>query len=115
MARVFQEFYCGECDGYFRCKINMGITHGVKLVCPNCKHEHHRFIENGTILERGRESNSSIEEIMPPKSSYFKEPFTDKMKKAKNAWTGKRDGVIIEIEQESSPFLQELWLNRLER
>lgn len=109
MDRIYQEFYCGECDGYFRCKINVKINHGVKMVCPNCSHEHHRYIKNGVIFEDGRGANSPIEEIMPPKSSYYKVPFTEKMKKTKY----KRDGVIIEdLQERSDEFLKNLWLER---
>jgi len=113
MSRVFQEFYCGNCDGYFRCKINRGITYGVKLICPSCGHDHHRYIKGGIIYENGRESNFPVEEICPPKSSYSKEPYTEKMKKTKNMWS-KRDGIVIKIEQENtgSTFLRELWLEK---
>lgn len=97
--KVWQEFYCGECSGYFRVKLNMALTIGVEIVCPKCKHQHHRFIKNGIIYENGRTENGAKEEICPPLSSYSKEPLTAKMKSAKS-WVDKRDGVKIEKEDD---------------
>lgn len=112
MARINQEFYCGECDGYFFAKINMEITQGVDLVCPNCGHKHHRFIDKGQIFERGRSSNKAIEEICPVKSSYHKKPVTEKMKEAekKDKWSGRRDGVPVE--DGARHFIRESWAEK---
>ena len=115
--KVWQEFYCGECSGYFNVKLNMGLSHGVEVVCPNCKHEHHRFIKGGEIFEQGRSSNKPVEKILPPKSSYHKEPITKKMIDAENKdrWSARRDGVKIEIhkdEPEVKGFLRSLWSDK---
>jgi hypothetical protein len=94
--KIWQEFYCGECSGYFRVRLNMALNLGVKIVCPKCKHEHHRYIKDGVIYESGRENNSAKEEICPPLSAYSKEPLTQKM--LATGWRAKRDGVTIEKE-----------------
>jgi hypothetical protein len=110
--KIWQEFYCGECQGYFRVKLNMALTIGVEIVCPKCKHEHHRFIKNGVIFERGRSENGAKEKICPPLSAYSKEPLTRKMETTKYA----RDGVVIDKEgdlSERSPvaaaMMRERW------
>ena len=97
--RVWQEFYCGECSGYFRVKLNMALTIGVEIVCPKCKHRHHRFIKEGVIYENGRSTNGAKEEIHPTLSAYSKEPLTAKMKSA-TKWGDRRDGVKIEEEKD---------------
>jgi hypothetical protein len=111
--KVWQEFYCGECQGYFRVKLNMALTIGVEIVCPKCKHKHHRFIKDGVIYENGRSEHGAKEEICPPLSAYSKEPLTAKMEKAKY---GKRDGVVIDKEEDlskrhpaSEAMLRERW------
>lgn len=110
--KVWQEFYCGECSGYFRVRLNMAITMGVEMVCPKCGHKHHRYIENGVIFERGRQSNSAKEEICPPLSAYSKEPLTANMRNRKYA----RDGETIEKESDlndqnpaAKAMIQERW------
>jgi hypothetical protein len=60
-------------------------------------------------MENGRQDNHPIEEIMPPKSSYFKVPYTEKMKQT----SYKRDGVPIKEEIEKShSFIKDLWLEK---
>ena len=112
MDRVWQEFYCGECQGYFRVRLNMSLNMGVEVVCPKCKHKHHRYIKDGLIYENGRSDNKAIEEICPPLSAYSKEPLTAKMVKTKYA----RDGVRIEKEEDlnkrnqvADAMIQERW------
>lgn len=108
--KVFQEFYCGECKGYFTVKLNMALNQIVEIVCPNpnCKHKHKRSIQNGIIFENGREGGSSIEEIRPPFSSYSKEAKTEKMKSLSSYC--KRDGVVIKDSNIiADSFLKERW------
>jgi hypothetical protein len=113
--KIWQEFYCGECDGYFRVRLNMAINMGVRMVCPNCKHEHHRFVENGVIYEKGRAAHDPKEKIYPPKSAYSKEPLTAKMATATSPWK-RRDGVKIESKEDlnqtnpvAASFVRERW------
>ena len=96
--KIWQEFYCGECQGYFRVKLNIALNIGVEMVCPKCGHKHHRYIKNGVIYENGRDTNTPKEEICPPLSAYSKEPLTEKMAAATAKWNARRDGVKIEGE-----------------
>jgi len=96
--KIWQEFYCGECQGYFRVKLNIALNHEVEMVCPKCKHKHRRCIKDGVIYEGGRYATSCKEEICPPLSAYSKEPLTRKMEKTKYA----RDGVVIDKEDDLS-------------
>lgn len=100
--KVWQEFYCGECQGYFRVKLNMALTIGVEIVCPKCKHKHHRFIKDGVIFENGRSDNSAKEEICPPLSAWSKEPLTQKMLQG-SGYGARRDGAKIEGEEDLNP------------
>jgi len=116
MASVNQEFYCGECDGYFFAKLNMEINQGINLSCPNCGHKHHRYIKKGQIFESGRNSNKATEEICPMKSTYHKKPVTKKMQDAanKDRWSGRRDGVPMEHGDADAAraILRQSWLEK---
>lgn len=103
--KIFQEFYCGECRGYIRVRLNMNYDRIVEIICPNCKHQHKRCIVKGVILENGRENGSIKEEVVPPISAYHKEAITSKMKD--NTFY-KRDGVIID--DPGQGFLRDRWL-----
>lgn len=89
--RIWQEFFCNKCVGYFRVKLNMALNMKIRLRCPNpaCHHIHHRCISKGMIIEKGRDDNGSHEEIVPPKSSYSKKPWTKAMEKE----SSQRDGI----------------------
>ena len=95
MARIAQEFYCNECDGYFMARLNMDLNYKVKIICPNCQHVHSRNVINGQIIEYikgktpARFDAKYEEEIVCPKSTYQKKP---RHGCAKNA----RDGKILE-------------------
>jgi hypothetical protein len=103
---VTQEFYCGECKGYFLVTLNMALNFEVEIICPNCGHEHRRCINNGQIFEDGRYGSGVKEKIRPTKASYAKEPLTTKMREAheKSAWHDRRDGQVV-----SEPLF-ERWL-----
>lgn len=90
MSRVSQEFYCGECNGYFVVRLNMAINHRVEIICPNCGHQHLRNIVDGVIYEKGRYDGKAVEEIMPTKASYSKKSRTEAMVNS-----AKRDGVVL--------------------
>jgi hypothetical protein len=112
MSKVFQEFYCGNCQGYISVRLNMELNRVVEVVCPNCEHKHKRCIKDGQIFERGRENNSPLEEICPPKSAYYKTAKTSKMLNAKG-FNQRRDGVIFEEKQPvERPFLLGRWFER---
>lgn len=105
--RVWQEFYCGECDGYIDVKLNMALNYEVEVVCPNCGHKHRRCIVKGVIHEGGRYRTDSKEEIKPVKSAYHKEPKTVRMMNAKSYQ--RRDGVAA---SEPRDFINESWYER---
>ena len=97
MSRLSQEFYCGECKGYFIVRLNMSLNFEALIKCPNCNHEHRRVIKDGEIYEIGRHQVPVKETILTTIATYSKEPFTDKMKEAhkKGGW-GRRDGVVFD-------------------
>lgn len=99
--RVMQEFYCGECVGYFFIYLNMALNHEVLICCPNCKHEHRRVIKDGSVFEQGRFAVNHKEKVLTTMATYHKEPATEQMKKAhaKNSWEDRRDGIRMTDEQ----------------
>ena len=103
MNRVIQEFYCGECAGYFLVSLNMALNFEAEIQCPNCGHKHRRVIKDGEIYEDGRYRFSAKETILTTKAHYSKKPFTEKMRKA-GKWD-KRDGVPMDY------TMAERWLN----
>jgi hypothetical protein len=75
MATVTQEFYCNDCDGYFRVPLNMALNIDVLMTCPNCGRKHERSIEKGVLFERwGSGDRKYVEEIAVPKTAYSKKP-----------------------------------------
>ena len=97
MARITQEFYCGECKSYFEVRLNMMLNHEVHIECPGCKHQHRRCIKDGVIFEGGRFTSDAVEEICPNPATLRKMPITQRMREAEkvNPWGGRRDGVLI--------------------
>jgi len=107
MSRISEEFYCGECSGYFVVRLNIALNHEAEIVCPNCGHEHRRCIVNGQIFEHGRHSTNSKEKVLTTKANYSKTPVTQKMRDAhEKKYGSRRDGVLIDRE----PMLEQ-WLN----
>ena len=103
--KIWQEFYCNDCCGYFRVKLNMAINCSVEMVCPGCGRKHPRRIEKGRIYEGG--GGASKEEIRPPKSAYSKEPLSKKMK------GHEREGVVLNSNEIiGKNILRESWLDR---
>jgi DNA-directed RNA polymerase subunit RPC12/RpoP len=106
MSKTSQEFYCGECRGYFVVRLNMSINHEAEIVCPNCGHEHRRSIVDGHILENGRYRSESRERVITTKANYSKEPVTEKMRQAHARNGSRRDGVLM-----TEAFIHEQWMN----
>ena len=76
MARIKQEFNCtklGEgCGGFIIFKLATQPDRAVIVVCPNCGHEHHRFIKDGLLYDQtmGNRHNKDVERIILPLSAW---------------------------------------------
>ena len=97
LEKVWQEFYCGECVGYVRIKINMQLNCEIFFECPNCGHKHQRVIRNGVILEKGRFKDDPVFDLTPTKAAYSKKPWTAAMKAGEESghWSDRRNGAVI--------------------
>jgi RNase P subunit RPR2 len=117
VSRIWQEFFCGECKGYIRVKLNMSLNHEVEVVCPKCGHKHRRIIVDGEIHEKGRYQGSLKEEICPTLSAWYEEAWTEKMRQARN-FSDRRDGVRIKESEvptghiQAQEILSESWFSR---
>jgi len=59
---------CTNCRQWVRVRISNKATGNLTIVCPDCKHEHYRYCENGEITEdRWRSSARMIQ----PGSGWF--------------------------------------------
>jgi len=94
-VRVTQEFYCGECVGYFLVRLNMALNFEAHIKCPNCGHEHRRVIKDGEIYEGGRYESKVKETVHTTKAQYSKQPYTQKMIDAKT-YAQRRDAVPMD-------------------
>jgi hypothetical protein len=95
LSRVYQEFYCNDCDGYFGVKLNMAINVKALICCPNCGRQHPRCIINGEIHSYGDVPGNREEEIIVPKSAYHKKSEIKRMQEA-NKHGSSRNGVVVE-------------------
>ena len=104
MAKIAQEFYCNDCSGFIRVKLNLALNHRITVQCPKCSHQHPRVIVDGIIYETHPEVVSSYtEEICPPMSSYSKESIL--------ASPHSRDGVTL-TEAVIDPAVRARWFER---
>jgi hypothetical protein len=117
MSRILQEFYCGECNGFFRAPINVELNIQALIECPECKHQHHRFVKDGHIYESGR-GGTPVETILVPKTAYSKEPITKHMQeKWNNGRWDKRNGIELTPEEEfraanRNTFFMDRWAEK---
>jgi hypothetical protein len=100
VERVSQEFYCGECKGYFIIRLRLDYTGKLMVECPlpSCRHQHTRFAKDGVIQEDGRDvSGTNQEVIVSNMATYAKSPLTKEMQDAekKKAYMGRRDAVPV--------------------
>lgn len=109
--RVSQEFYCGECQGYFLVRLNMALNIEVEVACPNCGHKHRRVISGGRIHETGRFTHDATEIILVPRSTYSKQPRTQAMIKAHETRGLRRDGIVVG-DEEIQAFMADRWLEK---
>jgi len=102
--KIWQEFFCNDCSGYFRVKLNMALNCSVEMTCPECGRKHPRRIEKGIIYEGG--GGTAREEIRPPKSAYSKKAIS-------NIKVHAREGVVLkDSEKIGNNILRESWLER---
>jgi hypothetical protein len=72
-GRVLCEFFC-HCGGYIYIKLNTALNGNHVVTCPNCGHQHYRFVKDGLITDcRFFEGQSLADEIIPMRSAYQKE------------------------------------------
>lgn len=108
-GKVFQEWYCGNCETYIRFRLNMEWDRTVWVECPMCHHKHQRYIKDGVIKDDGRFANGDPkEDICPPKSACSKEPITKKLEQSKYT----RDGVVIKSDHDLArdAYMRERWI-----
>lgn len=61
MAFVNQELYCHNCNRYVQFRIDEELDGQHTIVCPNCGHEHYRYVNKGVISEqRWASSNQQV-------------------------------------------------------
>lgn len=107
--KIFQEWYCGNCQTYIRFRLSMDYDRVVWVECPMCQHKHQRCIKKGQIVEDGRFSQGDPrEDICPPKSACSKEPITKKLSKTKYT----RDSVVIksDVDLIRDNYFRERWI-----
>jgi hypothetical protein len=72
---IDEEFYCGECVGYFNQKLRANVTGNFTIQCPECGHHHYRYIENGFITDRRcNDKADQLDIIIALKAKYRKTP-----------------------------------------
>ena len=112
--KITEEFYCtksgGGCGGYILVRLNPNINGIAEMVCPDCKHKHQRYIENGVIKEAGRTNGKPVQEIHPTKAAYSKEPKTKILKDMLVNKHNERDGAVV---KSANDFLAESWMDKL--
>lgn len=81
--KIWQEIHCpksgGGCGGYVLVKLNRHLNYRAIIVCPSCKHEHTRCVQNGHVIEEGRFDGQAKEYIRPTMGAWSKEPRTKNM------------------------------------
>jgi hypothetical protein len=103
--KVWQEFYCNDCQGYFTVKINLALSCRIKLECPNCKHQHPRVVKDGKIFEHAEGVPNYEEVIVTTKSNYSKEPKHAKIKR------DARNGEVFDsADSARDAYMRELWI-----
>lgn len=66
------EFYCHDCDGYIRVRLDMSLNGNHVVKCPKCGHEHCRVIKNGKVTgDRWDSRNGQTYHIQASSSSYY--------------------------------------------
>lgn len=51
---VRSELWCHGCDSYVQFTLDDSLNGNHVIICPKCKHEHFRYVEDGKIQGIGR-------------------------------------------------------------
>ena len=58
---VVSNIYCHACNRNVRIRIDEMETGNLTVNCPNCQHEHHRYVEKGVITaDRWKSSGGTV-------------------------------------------------------
>jgi len=49
---IRQELHCHNCDMYVHFDLDLSVDGQVMLNCPQCNHEHYRYVYNGVISDQ---------------------------------------------------------------
>jgi hypothetical protein len=77
--RVETEFWCqSECKKYFKFWLRENMFGNYTIECPNCRHHHFRWIENGVVSEkRHSQPEGQTDVIQSMKSTIRDVPWHD--------------------------------------
>jgi predicted nucleic acid-binding Zn-ribbon protein len=98
--RISAPLSCTECRQVVRVNIDRHATGNLTIVCPNCGHEHYRYVENGVITEDRWRSSAPMVSI----AYYSTSASTDTM-----TWTGTSTDSTGSTA--TSAFLRDAWYN----
>jgi hypothetical protein len=114
--KIWQEFYCNDCLGYIRLRLNVALSMNILVCCPGrdsrgnkCTRKHPRNIKDGKIVGDSHVENA--EEIIPPPSAYSKTPWT-KIPVDARAATEIKESDIPPRDPALDAILRESWSDR---
>ncbi len=56
-----QELYCHNCGRYVQFPLDLSMDGKYTLNCPNCGHEHYRFVHDGIISDERWQSSGGFQ------------------------------------------------------
>jgi hypothetical protein len=59
MPMIRQEMFCHGCDGYVQFELEIDVDGEYQIDCPNCGHQHFRYVRNGRITDQRAWGGSS--------------------------------------------------------
>lgn len=73
MAVVNQELYCHNCGQYVQFQLDEEMDGEHIIICPNCKHDHYRYINKGIISDQrwGQSPSQQIASVSVPVATYY--------------------------------------------
>ena len=61
--KIITELYCHNCSRYIQYELDASINGEHVIICPNCGHEHFRYVENGIVTDRRYGSSNIITHV----------------------------------------------------